>query len=188
MIEYILIFLLFSFVGWIIDTIYSSIFVHKKFIPSGYYRNIPLCPIYGIGGVIILQIFSKLINYEPMIVILITTIFIIILEYLGGVFCIKFLKERLWDYSKRKFNLHGHIDLLNSSFWLILITILYFIIVPNFDSIEIFLHYINEKTENYEIYITAIFMITILGLTIKTKDRRLQKRKKLAETNLQHTP
>ncbi len=177
MTEYILIFLLFSFVGWIIDTIYSSIFIHKKFIPSGYYRNVPLCPIYGIGGIIIFQIFSKLIAYESMTVILVTTVFVIILEYLGGVFCVKFLKERLWDYSKRPFNLHGHIDLLDSFFWLVLITILYFVIIPNFSSIESFLHYINEKTENYEMYITAAFMITILGLTIKTKDKRLHRSK-----------
>lgn len=176
MVKYILIFLLFSFLGWIIDTTYSSIFIHKKFIPSGYYRNIPVCPIYGIGGVVIFQIFSELINYNATTVILVTTFFIILLEYIGGVFSVKFLKERLWDYSNRKFNLHGHIDLLNSFFWLILISATYFIVTPHFSNIINLLKEIDERTERYDMYISATFMIIILGLTIKTKDIRAKRR------------
>ncbi|MGI5898086.1 MAG: putative ABC transporter permease [Candidatus Dojkabacteria bacterium] len=181
MIVYILIFILFSFLGWIIDTTYSSIFIHKKFQPSGYYKNIPLCPIYGIGGIIIFQIFSKLINYDAVVVILVTTIFVIALEYLGGVFCVRFLNERLWDYSNRKFNLHGHIDLLDSFFWLVLIALLYFLTTPYYDDIARVISSVREKTIAYDIYASILFIIVLLALTIRTKEKRLSKKKQKTE-------
>jgi uncharacterized membrane protein len=173
---YILIFLLFSFLGWIIDTAFSSIFIYKRFKPSGYFKNLPLCPIYGIGGIVIFQIFSQLSSCNPFVVISVTTLFVMLLEYLGGVFCVKFLNERLWDYSKSKFSLHGHIDLLHSFFWLVLITLLYFLTSPFFDDISRVSQIIIEKTVTYDMYISAIFIIVLLGLTVRTKENREKER------------
>jgi len=173
---YILIFLLFSFLGWIIDTTFSSIFTYKRFKPSGYFKNLPLCPIYGVGGIIIFQIFSKLVDCNSFVVISATTLCVITLEYLGGVFCEKFLNERLWDYSQNKFNLNGHIDLIHSIFWLVLITILYFTTSPYFDDIARIGQAIREKTMSYDIYTSVIFIIVLLGITMKTKENRTKRR------------
>lgn len=173
-------FLLFSFAGWIIDTTYSSI-AAKKFIFSGYYKNLPLCPIYGFGGVVIYQSFSALSNYSPIITILLTTFLVILLEYIGGVFCEKVLNEKLWDYSHMKFNLHGHISLLHSSYWLVLIIFLYFLTSPYFNSINSFLEAIRTRSEPYDFYISLFFVVTVFILTTKTKDERLKKlRKKIS--------
>jgi len=172
MTKYILIFLLFSFLGWIIDTIYSS-FLKGEYSPSGYYRNIPLCPIYGIGGIIILSIFSILQTHSSLTTILTTTIAVIMLEYFGGVFCTVFLKEKLWDYSSSKFNLNGHIDLLHSFFWLMLISILYALITPVLPSITTYLNSINTSLGKFDLYITMGFIFIIIIKTLNTREKRL---------------
>lgn len=177
---YIMLFLLFSFIGWIIDTTYSSI-VAKNFKASGYYKNLPFCPIYGLGGIVIYQSFSELSKYTSTIIILLTTFLIILLEYIGGIFCEKVLDEKLWDYSDMRFNLHGHISLLHSFYWFVLITILYYLTSPYFNSINSFLKEIGTRTTQYDLYISLFFVVTVFILTTKTKDERLKKlRKKIS--------
>ena len=177
---YIMLFLLFSFVGWIIDTVYSSI-IAKRFISSGYYKNLPFCPIYGFGGIVIYQSFSELREYNSIIIILLTTFLIILLEYIGGVFCEKVLDEKLWNYSDMKFNLHGHISLLHSFYWFVLITILYYLTSPYFNSINSFLKEIRTRSMPYDLYISLFFVVTVFILTTKTKDERLKNlRKKIS--------
>lgn len=175
---YIFLFLLFSFLGWIIDSTYSSI-VRKEFVSSGYYKNLPLCPIYGFGGIIIYQAFSGFSGNSPVVVILLTTFFAILLEYIGGAFCEKVLNEKLWDYSQMKYNLHGYISLLHSFYWLLLITFLYFLLNPHLEAIESFLSIIREKTILYDLYISIGFVFFTFILTMKTKDSRLKELNKL---------
>ncbi|HOV29470.1 MAG TPA: hypothetical protein PLD77_00050 [Candidatus Dojkabacteria bacterium] len=171
MTKYILIFLLFSFLGWIVDTTYSSL-LKGQYKPSGYYENIPICPIYGIGGIIILSIFSILQSYPPQITIITTTFAIIMLEYFGGIFCTVFLKEKLWDYSSSKFNIGGHIDLLHSFFWLVLITIVYMIIDPILPNITTYLNTVNNSLGKFDFYITVVFLSTVIIMTINTREKR----------------
>ncbi len=125
---YIIEFFIFSFIGWILDSGYRSI-AKRKLINAGYFRG-PICPIYGIGGLILvflLQYFNFLHIFWSLII---SSFSLIFLEYVGGIFSEKVLKVRLWDYSETTFNIGGHIDLLHSAFWIILTVLFYFLIFP----------------------------------------------------------
>ena len=53
-------FILYSFIGWAIESIYKSI-LQKKWVNTGF-LNGPICPIYGIGALIMFLFLNKLHN------------------------------------------------------------------------------------------------------------------------------
>lgn len=53
-----------------------------------------------------------------------------LIEFVIGVICLKFLKIRLWDYSKQKGNIMGVICPLYSFIWLVIGSLYYFLINP----------------------------------------------------------
>ena len=53
-----------------------------------------------------------------------------LIEYVAGVFCLKFLKVRLWDYSDLWGNVQGIICPLFSFFWAVLGAMYYFLVHP----------------------------------------------------------
>ena len=57
-IEYIIYFFIYSFIGWLIETIYA-LFVHGYFVKRGFLFG-PICPIYGFGAVLLLLATKKL--------------------------------------------------------------------------------------------------------------------------------
>ena len=120
--NYVLIFLVFSVVGWVIDTTYRS-------IAKGLYspiRNYPFSPVYGVGAVV-LSIFYTHTPYSYLTSICVATVLMVLVELLGGIFSEKVLKKRLWNYSQNRFNFMGHIDLLHSFFWLMLAGLYYWL-------------------------------------------------------------
>jgi len=119
---YICIFIIFSVVGWAIDTTYRSI--AKRTYVSG--RKYPFSPIYGVGAVV-LSIFYTYTQYTPIISVLIAGVLMVVVELAGGLFSEHVLGRRLWDYSKNRFNFMGHIDLLHSFFWLLLAGLYYWL-------------------------------------------------------------
>ena len=121
---YVLLFIVFSFIGWIIDSSYRSI-VLKKWINAGYFRG-PVCPVYGFGGLLLVIMFKIFSSMDIYLLILLSSIGMVVIEYFAGAFSVKFLKVTLWDYSKARFNLHGHVDLVHSFYWIILVLIFYY--------------------------------------------------------------
>ena len=110
-------FLIFSALGWIIDSAFRSI--EDKRLTSG--TLIPgISPLYGFGAVILIMIFSTptLSVYEK---IGLGTAAMILLELIVGILCAKVLHRRFWDYSRNKWNIGGYIDLIHCIYWLILV-------------------------------------------------------------------
>lgn len=107
-----LIFIMFSFVGWISEVLYVGIFHEHKFVNRGFLYG-PICPVYGFGGVVILLLPPSLYNtWVPLFfasMILCTAV-----EYLVSWIMEKMFHARWWDYSHYKFNINGRICLLNS--------------------------------------------------------------------------
>ena len=107
-----LIFIMFSFVGWISEVLYVGIFHEHKFVNRGFLYG-PICPVYGFGGVVILLLPPSLYNtWIPLFfasMILCTAV-----EYLVSWIMEKMFHARWWDYSHYKFNINGRICLLNS--------------------------------------------------------------------------
>ena len=103
-----LLFLIYSFAGWLIETV--GVFIkYKKFINRGFLLG-PYCPIYGTGVVLITLLLSKYSDDIFALFFLATTL-CGILEYFTSYIMEKIFKARWWDYSKMRFNINGRICL-----------------------------------------------------------------------------
>lgn len=115
-------FIAYAFIGWVWETSYVS-FKQKKYVNRGFLRA-PFIPIYGFGATAMVLLMEVLLPYLPAskTVALAFSIFYMglcasFLEY-GTSFLMEWaFKARWWDYSKRKFNLHGRVALGPSIFW-----------------------------------------------------------------------
>lgn len=86
--KYFLLFIMYSILGFIYEILYETFLEHWTFMPREFFRG-PICPIYGIGGVILYLIFinlmknSKLNKFLKLIIVfLITVIISSILEFI----------------------------------------------------------------------------------------------------------
>ena len=117
--------IVYSFLGWIVESLYISI-LKKKLVNSGFLHG-PFCPIYGIGA-LIMFLFLKGYKENPILIFFLAFVVLTIWEYAVGVFLEKVFKTKYWDYSNNKYNFQGRICLLNSFFWGVLgIVFIYFI-------------------------------------------------------------
>ncbi len=114
---YIILFMVYSVIGWIMEVILGLIERHK-FVNRGFLIG-PYCPIYGFGAVaitILLGNFMKTINDVSLAdSIWISSIVIICicgaLEYFTSYIMEKLFHARWWDYKRFKFNINGRICL-----------------------------------------------------------------------------
>ncbi|MEG0295759.1 MAG: putative ABC transporter permease [Clostridium sp.] len=109
--EYIIYFFIYSFLGWVCESVYCSIY-DKKVTNRGF-LNGPICPIYGTGSVLVIMLLDGFKGNIAVIFILgaIVTSFVeYITSYLLEVVC----NARWWDYSSKKYNINGRVCLLNS--------------------------------------------------------------------------
>lgn len=106
--QYIALFFIYSFAGWVMESVNISI-RNKKFTNRGFLVG-PYCPIYGWGVVLITILLQKYHDDIP------ATFFLSILicgtlEYWTSYFMEKIFKARWWDYSAKKYNINGRICL-----------------------------------------------------------------------------
>ena len=99
------------------ESIFRSI-IEKKIINTGFLRG-PICPIYGIGALIMTTVLSSLSN--NVFLLFISSVAVLTLwEYIVGVLLEKIFHTKYWDYSNHKINFQGRICLSNSIYWGIL--------------------------------------------------------------------
>jgi uncharacterized membrane protein len=173
---YIIFFLLFSFIGFITDSIYGSI-EKRKLTRSGYVPYLPLCPLYGEGG-LLLFLLQQNFGYLPSYYLFILGfILIIFAEYIGGVYSVKILKERLWDYSDLPWNVNGHISLFHCTYWFLIVYVFVNYLYPVFFSLEVKLkQMINLSGFQEAVLMGASLFIFVLVSYIEYV-RRLSKKK-----------
>lgn len=106
--KYIILFFIYSFLGWLIETIGDTI-KKKKFVNRGFLIG-PYCPIYG-TGVLLITIFLTKYKHDIWITFFMSLVICGILEYLTSYVMEKLFKARWWDYSTNKFNINGRICL-----------------------------------------------------------------------------
>lgn len=155
---YFLLFLIYSFIGWLIEVIGKLIEKHK-FINRGFLIG-PICPIYGHGCILMILTLSR--YKDNPLTLFICAIFICsLLEYFTSYFMEKIFKARWWDYSTKRFNLNGRICAETMIPFGILGTLVICVINPIF---EYLLNLFNFET----IKITAVvlFIIYIIDNTI----------------------
>ncbi len=104
--NYFLIFFLYSVLGWIAETIYTSI-KEKRFVNRGFLVG-PYCPIYGYGAILMILYLTQ--YKDNIITVFLLSVFICcFLEYITSYIMEKIFKARWWDYSDKLFNLNGRI-------------------------------------------------------------------------------
>ena len=114
----IVLFAIYAFMGWIIETIYRS-FTQRQLINAGFLYG-PFVPLYGFGASFIILI-GFLIHPWPLpIQLIVYGLVLTFIEYFTGFAFEKVFKLKLWDYSESRFNLHGRVSLLFSIFWTIM--------------------------------------------------------------------
>lgn len=109
--------IIYSFLGWILESVFKSI-MQKKWVNSGFLHG-PLCPIYGLGALIMILFLNQ---FENNIVLLFLASFLIlsVWEYMVGVYLEMVYQTKYWDYSQNKWNINGTVCLQNSIYWGIL--------------------------------------------------------------------
>lgn len=112
--QWVLLFFLYCFLGWVWESCYVSV-CRRQWVNRGFLHG-PLLPIYGSGAIIIL--FVTLPAQDHLwLVWLLGMIAATALEYVTGDVMERLFKVRYWDYSKKRFNLNGHICLSSSIAW-----------------------------------------------------------------------
>lgn len=152
-----LLFILYSFLGWLMEVILVSIQT-KKPTDRGFLIG-PLCPIYGVGALLITILLNKYSNDLPALFIM-ATILGAILEYFTSYIMEKIFKTRWWDYSDKKYNINGRISLTTSIGFGILGVILIHILNPFFKNI--LNHFSNTAVLTISIVLLIIFIIDII--------------------------
>ncbi len=118
-------FIVYSVLGWCMETIYCST-LERRFVPRGFLYG-PLCPIYGVGVLMMICWFQPLMD-KPVLFYLTATVCMSAWEYLVGWFLETTTHIKYWDYSMYRFNLHGRICLWVCLTWGVLsFLVLYFI-------------------------------------------------------------
>ena len=107
-------FLIYAFLGWILEVGFH-LFKSKKFINRGFLDG-PLCPIYGVGAVLILGFLGHLKN-DLVSIFIGGALFASLLELVTGYTLKRIFKTRWWDYSHKKFNIGGYVSLDFTLIW-----------------------------------------------------------------------
>lgn len=162
---YVVLFAIYSFLGWIIEVIYRSL-TQKKFVNAGFLYG-PFIPIYGIGAFFIIILQHFLHSWHLVSRFIIFGLTLTAIEYIVGVFSEKIFKLTLWDYSENKFNLQGKVCLLFSTLWTILalafVTFIHPVILSNILTLDI-LH-IKVAAFMFLIYYSIDFVFSVVSIT-----------------------
>ena len=126
-----------STLGWVLELLFRNL-THKpeKLVNPGFCTG-PWLPIYGFG-LCVLFLLALLDRYpltgsplwNKVLLFLSMAVCMTLIEYLAGLFCLKFLKVRLWDYSDLWGNVQGIICPAFSLAWAVLGAVYYFLIHP----------------------------------------------------------
>lgn len=147
------------------ETILCSI-QNRKLINRGFLAG-PVCPIYGIGMVLIIILLSPFKNF-PLLLFLSGGILASVLEYMVSLIMEKAFNARWWDYSSHRFNLNGRISLSISVAWgMLTVIFLKFIHPPIASLLSKIPFYVSSK-------ITVVFLIILLADFTQTLIAALQ--------------
>ena len=109
--EWVLFFLLYSAIGWLLESIWCSVEARKP-VNRGFLSG-PWCPVYGFGALVILILAMPCRQY-PWLVFPISLLSAAGLEYFTGWLLEALFKTRWWDYSSQRVHIKGRICLFNS--------------------------------------------------------------------------
>lgn len=139
----ILIFLLFSFAGWLMETVTVSLDA-GELVDRGF-LHLPVCPIYGAcivaihaligkpetGGILLSGVKKKHTRYA--LYTLLAVLIPVTAELITGVTCEKLFGIRLWDYRWHRFDFMGYISLEMAITWGVAVWALMCLVYPRLE-------------------------------------------------------
>ncbi len=155
---YFIYFLIFSFVGWLLETCFSF-YSLGHFTKRGFLFG-PLCPIYGWGALMLIIFFStykkhnlKLFVYAAILF----TVFEYVVSYgMEALFSLKW-----WDYTSEFMNLNGRVSIFYSFAWGIIAILFVNFIYPFFKKkINIVLSKIPYRIQVISVYVLFAVFVT----------------------------
>jgi len=151
---YFLVFIIYSFIGWVIESGYRTVLEKGRFVNSGSLFG-PFIPIYGFGATAILLIELYISSFAFSVQIIIFSVVATGIEYLTSYILEKKFSMRFWDYSSYPLNINGRVCLLYSVFWAILSTVQIMYIQPLVD------HFIKNIPVELQLIIPVVFLIYV---------------------------
>ena len=127
-----LFFILYSFLGWVMETCYCSIMEHRL-VARGFLYG-PVCPIYG-GGVVLMVLFFTPLKQNLALFYVVAVVVMTSWEYLVGWVLELTTHVKYWDYSQYRFNIKGRVCLWVALTWGVLSYIVIFLIHPPVQSL-----------------------------------------------------
>lgn len=108
---YFVLFIIYSVLGWIVETLTCSL-LQKKWVKDRGFLMGPYCPIYGTGALAMILFLSQY-KHDLLTFFILAIVYASIIEYFVSYLLEKLFKARWWDYTDKKFNVNGRICLSN---------------------------------------------------------------------------
>lgn len=165
LLNYILMFFVFSAIGWIIESIYCSL-GNKKLINRGFLYG-PVCPIYGTGALvfeILVTPLSQPAEKRWWLVAIVGMILADIVEYLTSYIMEKLFNARWWDYSENFLNLHGRICFKHTCYWGLFSLIYVYAVSPLY---KYAIGFVPQNIRNAAVGVIVVIFIVDLIFTVK---------------------
>ncbi len=169
--DFMLFFIIYGFLGFLLETVFRSLAEKKKYISRGFLTK-GFCPLYGVCGILILEIFtlSQLTinnNLWALIGATVGSIAVVtLLEYITGIILDRVFHLKLWDYSNNYLNLHSYICLELSLLWGVLALLLANFVHP---VMEVLVYAIPYNIR----YISTIIFLAALFVNVAYNMRRM---------------
>ncbi|MGL4369577.1 MAG: putative ABC transporter permease, partial [Spirochaetota bacterium] len=160
----IVLFGVFAFMGWILETVYRSITNHR-FVNAGYLYG-PFTPIYGAGGIIVMLVGIFMDSWSIPAQILTFGILTTALELAVGICIEKIFGYRLWSYDGYWMNYKGVICPLYGLIWAVISWAAYYFIFPvTYISISRIPDvYVRIASASAVLYLAADFTLSTLSM------------------------
>ena len=123
----------------------------------------PWLPIYGSGSLLIMSIYKY--KNKPILIFLLSFFITGLLEYLSGLFLLKILNIRLWNYTGMFLNISGHVCFLSALCFGLGGLLITYVIYPFIEKIYL---KIKDKCLKFILSsISFIFLIDVIATIIK---------------------
>lgn len=188
--------------GWFIEFFFRKFFSSDN--PEHLWQNPgfltgPWLPLYGFGAVVLFALSlieawilsvdkGGLAHYLIMFVVM--SLFMTLLEYIAGLFFLKTMHIRLWDYSNLWGNIQGLVCPLFTAFWGILSALYYFVLFPHFKNLVAW--FVEHPWFSFTVgIIFGLFIVDCcvsfhLGATIRKQAKNLDNKATVNFQILQH--
>jgi len=155
-------FFIYGFIGWCLEVCYNA--VDQGVWSNRGFLNGAICPIYGIGVVVVLYILEPISHFGPLLFVG-GVVLCSVIELVTGYVMEKIFHQRWWDYSNEKFNIKGYICLKFSLYWGVGVVFVVKLVHP---SIQGFVEWIPYEAGVVALIIALIVLAVDMADTFRT--------------------